>query len=263
MKRILDDTSQSSHVVTARTLLRHVPPIGDESSRQRRLRPLILAATQTPPARRWQPAMVLLFLLCSAAAADAMSGGSMERVAARTRAWFAEQPARSVTSSKVAERVASDGAQPVPVPNPSATNAATASSSLTASAPPPAARKPNVGHGDATAPGRSAAASPPALKLATAPASSAPTNDPGTQLMVEAMQARRAGDTARAERLLAQYRGHFPGGALQEEALALSVEAAVLRHHPGAAQLARAYLAQFPHGRYRQWMEQTLASAPP
>jgi hypothetical protein len=83
----------------------------------------------------------------------------------------------------------------------------------------------------------------------------APTG-PGATLVLEAMQARRAGDSARTLRLLTAYRTKYPDGALAEEALALSLEAAVLRGGEQADDLAQQYLARFPNGRYRQHVEQ-------
>jgi hypothetical protein len=83
---------------------------------------------------------------------------------------------------------------------------------------------------------------------------------PGATLMMEALQARRAGDTARAQQLTAEYQKKYPNGALKEEALAIAFESAAARKDPNAAQLARKYLASFPKGRFRSQAEQVLAN---
>jgi hypothetical protein len=70
------------------------------------------------------------------------------------------------------------------------------------------------------------------------------------KLLVEAMRARRGGDAARVSKLAEEYRTKHPQGALQEEALILSVESAVARHAPNSAALAREYLSRFPNGRF-------------
>ena len=85
---------------------------------------------------------------------------------------------------------------------------------------------------------------------------------PGAALMIEAMQARRAGDMARAARLLNEYRTKYPDGALAEEALALSIEAASAGSDGSAAELARNYLTRFPHGRFRERVERVLQATP-
>jgi hypothetical protein len=92
-----------------------------------------------------------------------------------------------------------------------------------------------------------------------APTAHAPTG-PGATLMMEALQARRAGDTARAQQLTAEYQKKYPNGALKEEALAIAFEAAASRKDPAAAPLARRYLAAFPKGRFRSQAEQVLAN---
>ena len=83
---------------------------------------------------------------------------------------------------------------------------------------------------------------------------------PGAALMMEALQARRAGDTARAQELTAEYQKKYPNGALKEEALAIAFESAASRKDPSAARLAQKYLATFPHGRFRAQAEQVLAN---
>jgi hypothetical protein len=80
--------------------------------------------------------------------------------------------------------------------------------------------------------------------------------------MLEAMQARKAGDMARAASLLAEYRSKYPDGDLQEEALALSIEAAAARHDGSAQSFAAQYLKRFPNGRFREQAERALQSNP-
>jgi hypothetical protein len=71
-----------------------------------------------------------------------------------------------------------------------------------------------------------------------------------SQLLVEAMRARRAGDAKRVSALVDEYRAKHPQGALQEEALILSIESAAARRAPNTSALAREYLARFPSGRF-------------
>jgi hypothetical protein len=69
--------------------------------------------------------------------------------------------------------------------------------------------------------------------------------------MVEAMRERRAGNLARARELSSEYRLKYPGGALQEEAFALSIEAAAALGDDEAHRLAASYLQRYPQGRFR------------
>lgn len=79
----------------------------------------------------------------------------------------------------------------------------------------------------------------------------------------DAIQALRTDrDPARAGRLLAEYLAHYPHGALAEEAVALSIEAAAARHSPSAAGFAERYLREYPRGRFRHTAEQALEHAP-
>ncbi|MGD0676868.1 MAG: hypothetical protein ABSC94_15755 [Polyangiaceae bacterium] len=71
---------------------------------------------------------------------------------------------------------------------------------------------------------------------------------------------RSSGDAVRAGVLLGDYLRMHPRGVLAEDALALSLEAAVARHDQrSAAQLGQRYLAQFPNGRYRPFVTETLS----
>src|SRR5687768_4772706 len=64
-------------------------------------------------------------------------------------------------------------------------------------------------------------------------------------LLVEAMRARRAGSLARVRELSAEYRFKYPGGALHEEAHALSIEAAAALGESDASRLAALYLERY------------------
>lgn len=92
------------------------------------------------------------------------------------------------------------------------------------------------------------------------PAPRASQSGPGATLMMEALQARRAGDTARAQELTAEYQKKYPNGALKEEALAIAFESAAARKDPSATKLAQKYLTAFPKGRFRAQAEQVLAN---
>jgi TolA-binding protein len=92
------------------------------------------------------------------------------------------------------------------------------------------------------------------------PTQHAAPSGPGATLMMEALQARRAGDTARAQQLTLEYQKKYPNGALKEEALAIAFESAAARKDASAARLAQKYLAAFPHGRFRAQAEQVLSN---
>ena len=77
--------------------------------------------------------------------------------------------------------------------------------------------------------------------------------------VVDAIQALRTDhDPARAGTLLAEYLARYPHGALTEEAVALSIEAAAARHSPGAVAFAERYLRDYPNGRFSRAAEQAL-----
>jgi hypothetical protein len=78
--------------------------------------------------------------------------------------------------------------------------------------------------------------------------------------ILEAIRALRSrGDAAQASALLADYLRAHPRSVLSEDALALSIEAAVARHDPrSAADLGHRYLEQFPNGRYKSFASQAV-----
>lgn len=91
------------------------------------------------------------------------------------------------------------------------------------------------------------------VRVASAPKSEDPSR------VVDAIHAlRNDHDPVRAGRLLSEYLTRYPRGALAEEAVALSIEAAAANHSPAAAAFAERYLRQYPHGRFRHTAEQAL-----
>jgi hypothetical protein len=88
------------------------------------------------------------------------------------------------------------------------------------------------------------------------------TEDPSR--VVDAIRALRSDhDAERAGRLLAEYLKTYPHGALAEEAVALSIEAAADRKSPRAASYAEQYLKEYPRGRFRRTAEQALEQRRP
>ncbi|WP_438007628.1 hypothetical protein WME89_02160 [Sorangium sp. So ce321] len=92
------------------------------------------------------------------------------------------------------------------------------------------------------------------------PAPAAPPAPDEVNLVFEAMRlVRQERQPERAARLLDEYLRGQPRGALAEEALALSIECAMMRQDPAAKELAERYLARYPGGRFRPAAEKARA----
>ena len=105
-------------------------------------------------------------------------------------------------------------------------------------------------------------ASPPVLEVEPPNAKRAdkPRAGEDPSQVAEAVRAlRKQGDAGRAQALLDQYLRANPRGALAEDALALSIEAAAARKDPRATEYARRYLARYPNGRFHAVAERALA----
>lgn len=96
------------------------------------------------------------------------------------------------------------------------------------------------------------------------PPDALPSTEPAKRdLLWEAMEARRSGDLEKMNRLADEYRSEQPTGALDEEALALSLEAAIAKGSPRAQPLAREYLDKYPQGRFATLAKKALKSSSP
>jgi hypothetical protein len=132
-------------------------------------------------------------------------------------------------------------------------------------------------------PPATSAIDPPAIEVQSeAPAAAQPVHRPSRDAMVRprrtaaavapaagedasavsaAMRALRVErNPARARALLARYLGEHPNGSLAEEALAMSIEAAIAHHDADVASLAARYLRLYPRGSFQALARQALES---
>jgi hypothetical protein len=117
------------------------------------------------------------------------------------------------------------------------------------SPPPPAVAAPLL------APPPPAAPAPRSRRAAPAPSED-------TAPVMEAMRALRIeGNPVRARALCARYLERHPNGTLAEEALAMTIRAAVAHHDADAGALSARYLRLYPEGAFRALARQTLAAS--
>jgi hypothetical protein len=115
---------------------------------------------------------------------------------------------------------------------------------------------------EAPTPPEPLADAPPRAPSAPSHAARQPSED--DRLVFDAMRAlRQENKPDRAARELDEYLRRHPQGELAEEALALSIEAALVRGDPRAKEMANRYLATYPKGRFRQVAERARARSSP
>jgi hypothetical protein len=275
VRRLVDDPDQGDpRSRVAAKILRTAPPLNDAAQRQRRIRLKLGSPSRRATMFRLRPVMVVLMTMLCMAGGSAMvnAGGGWRQARQRIESWV--HGGTPATSRALPARRSIARAAVVPGSK-TATATATATAPIiaqeAASPTAPVAVEPQARRSESKHRVASRVASRVADNDAPQPAQAVkrPANVPAQQppnleadLMLEAIQARQDGDLARADRLLTRYRTEFPDGVLQEEALALSIEAMAARNRRGAEQLARLYLQRYPDGRFRERVARGLRTTP-
>ena len=188
-----------------------------------------------------RPAIVLAVLIGCGAFASAAIGP--------WRGWIGRAYERLVPSSSSAPVAAASVPEQIRTHRPVAAHALALATLPAESVPAPApAVAPPAPHAHHAAASASGAQPPPAETQGQGQGQ----GEEETLAVLAAMRALRLDhDPIRARALLARYLGRHPNGALAEEALALSIEAAVAHHDADAAALGARYLQRYPSGPFR------------
>jgi hypothetical protein len=235
--------------VCGAALLARVPPLSFSAARQQRVRFALRTSRPAWAALRLSPAFVAGVVILGATGASAM----VARYFVRTHLLAPELATTIVAGGDPAPRAANKSRHaPSPAPAPAEPSPQEPESAPALAPLPDPAPKAEPAPRSASPKSRGAAPAAGGPSAAT----------PGGALMIEAMQARRSGDMARAASLLAEYRAKYPDGDLHEEALALSIEAAVARGDDNARSLAAQYLKRYPNGRFREQADRALKASP-
>ena len=267
--RILEsDATETAHL---REALRTLGPTRVDDVAKARVR-RSLAREDRP--KRTTSTWLVPVLAVGLLLATAVAGASMPSV--RKHLPFVESGADTSLSRPEKSLTKPAGAAHVEAPSGSAPESLTGASLATPVSPAPPESPDVVPVVPAIAP-----AVPPAVAQATpvvhprtsapgivtptpAPSASVVTERPepsqGGDLVVGAMRAlRRENDAAKASRLLGDYRRAYPMGPLDEEALALAIEAGLRLGDGSARTHARTYLDRYPRGRFAHTAESALA----
>jgi hypothetical protein len=239
----------------ASTLLQHTGPLEPSAMRKRRVwMALERSAMKRSRIRVSGPAIAALVLLGATAASATMP-----------RLWRRLQATPAASEIAAMDSVEAPRAHRRSMKTPAAPLVPTAAVEAPGTAliaPDPVAADPIVPSAPlahAANPSSGAKKAAPSVKARAA----AEAVDPpaGAALMVEAMRERRAGNLAHARELSAEYRLKYPAGALQEEAFALSIEAAAALGDDEARRIAATYLQRYPRGRFRAQAERALGAS--
>jgi hypothetical protein len=233
--------SEPELVLGAR-LLAHTQPLGKSEARKRRVWNALSSGRSSRLGFRLSALHVAFAsVLCAAVSSAAVGGYYVKHRAAEAAQIPAPAQPATHGKSRAAATARGPGHAPATPPEPLVT-APAAEATLAADADKSAATRPLTRAKPEAAVARRAA------------------SEADAELLVEAMRARRGGDAQRVSELVDEYRARHPQGALQEEALILSVESAVARHAPNASALAREYLRRFPSGRFALQARRALDS---
>jgi hypothetical protein len=185
------------------------------------------------------PGLRFLVLKLAFAAIVALGAGTAGAMIARR--WIApERAPAAATATAILPRSRPEAAAPVP---PVTTIVGPVQERRSPGAPAPAPAR--------AAPKKTAAGAPP---------SAASVARERTEVLDALVALRREHDAVRAGTLLSRYLATHPRGALREEALVLAIEAADARSdRDAAARLARTYQADYPAGRFLNFVRSHTA----
>jgi hypothetical protein len=244
-RRLVEDSdAQGGDAAWAVDLLRSSTPYRAPAGRKQRVKLSLgqFAAHRAP--RFLRPAIVGGMLIGCGAFASAALGHWPGWIARAYDRWVTPSPAVAAAPASEARRHARGqrmdeaSAPAVPTVELAVAEPPTIAPAIAPTVAPAPAREP-------LPPRARHAAPPPAVG-----------EDPSAVL--EAMRALRLDhDPVRARVLLGRYLERHPGGALAEEALAMSIEAAVAHHDPDAAVLGARYLRLYPTGPFHTLAGQT------
>lgn len=250
MKRLKDEVdSADPRLAGAAQLLADVAPLPESNAQKARVRRALEGKGSTRVRSRTAVAVaVLLGLSGSAAAAFGL-------------AQVLEGPShKDPPLEETQEAPSSKAAQPALSPAPNEKSAVPPL--LEPSSAPERSLEASRGPDTGPSPAKKGAAPPPTLRETNTTKEKTPVPTLSeARLVQEAVAAlRTSGDTEKASALLSEYRKHSSSGHLDEEALALSIEVALVKKSPDAARYARTYLTKYPKGKFRPLAERALLS---
>jgi hypothetical protein len=250
MNRLRDESAADAMVGRGIDLLRSTPGTPSMPKARRRVWAAIedeVGRARRGETRRLSPlrlfALIAALVLIGGTAGAVIGGGGLgpllERLAGRTRPASGVGDVQGYTARPALHRIARRDATPRPT--------APAAGERELSAPvigtPPGTQRRHTRVSGARGADTAIAPSPPVR---------------GDGEVLDAMVAlRQHRDAARAADILARYLADHPRGALREEALVLSIEAAAVRgDQPDVERLAKQYLASYPSGRFSPYVEE-------
>jgi hypothetical protein len=246
------DATQGTTEEEGRTLLRaaepHVPPVGSKA----RVRAALRERRGAGPRLVLRPALALVLVVASGAVATGTSLG---------RRWLDQGYHRLVGWS------GPRSSEPVPSARTKTAPAAVAEVHQDVRDVTPAAPLEPLARAEAPAPRR--LEERPMHRVPHPQASPVVVDGDDPEMVAAAVRARRRDhDAARAGALLETYVRRWPNGALVEEAMALSIEAAQAQGQGGADDVAaraqaHRYLQRFPTGRFSETARRALARPAP
>lgn len=251
------DLAWSPSKTWALDLLQTAMPVQEDPERKQRVRIAMTQAHTRSVRILWRQVAIVAIVVGAGAGASAAVWHWPERVADAYQRLISERmaPFAPVSQERSAPRHPS-------APNRSKTSNGSKDSTI-ATAPTPVASMARAAAGDRVATGsRPVSRHEVVARAEIRPAAPLHAGEDTAPVLAAMRALRRGHDPVRARVLLDTYLSGHPRGSLAEEALALSIEAAVAHNDPDARALADRYLRLYPVGPFRTLARQTLATLP-